>query len=147
MQQRHHRLDHTPPGTTRELVSFHYGPAGSPRQVSVPSSLHADELPGMPVAHHLRQRLQRLEDAGALRAEVVVVPVANPIGLAQSVLRTPQVRFELHSGEIFNRHYPALFAAVLRRVEGALGADAAANAGLIRAAPRSVPSQPSHTRS
>ena len=136
MQQHRHPLDHTPPGTARELVSFHYGTLGSARKVYVQASLHADELPGMLVAHHLRQRLQRLEDEGALRAEVVVVPVANPIGLAQSMLRTPQGRFELHSGENFNRHYPALFAAVLRRVEGTLGADAAANARLIRAALR-----------
>lgn len=136
MQQRRHPLAHTSLGTAREVVSFHYGAADSARKVYVQASLHADEPPGMLVAHHLRERLQRLESEGALRAEVVVVPVANPIGLAQSVLRSAQGRFELHSGENFNRHYPALFGAVLRRVEGALGADGAANARLIRAALR-----------
>jgi uncharacterized protein len=136
MQRRHHLLSHGTPGSARELVSFHYGDLGHARRVYVQASLHADELPGMLVAHHLRQRLLALEDDGALRCEVVVVPVANPIGLAQSLLRVPHGRFELQSGENFNRHYSALFAPVLRRVEGKLGADAPANASLIRAALR-----------
>ena len=136
MQRQHHRLDHATLGTAREVVSLHYGKSGHPRKVYVQGSLHADELPGMLVAHHLRRRLEALEASGALRCEVVVVPVANPIGLAQSLLRSAQGRFELHSGENFNRHYPALFAPVLRRVEGRLGADAAENTALIRAALR-----------
>lgn len=136
MHERRHPLTHGAPGTAREVVSFHYGGAPRGRKVYVQASLHADELPGMLVAHHLRQRLQTLETQGALRCEVVVVPVANPIGLAQSVLRAPQGRFDLFSGENFNRHYAALFAPVLQRVEGRLGADAAANTALIRAALR-----------
>lgn len=139
MQQRHHQLGHATPGSAREVVSFHYGEAGSARKAYVQASLHADELPGMLVAHHLRLHLQALESQGALRgSEIVVVPVANPIGLAQSLLRAPQGRFDLHSGENFNRHYPALFAPVLGRVEGALGADAAANAALVRDALRAA---------
>lgn len=136
MHEHRHPLRCTPLGTRREVVSFHYGPADRGRKVYVQASLHADELPGMLVAHKLRQRLQALEDAGALRGEVVVVPVANPIGLAQSVLRRPQGRFDLASGENFNRHYAALLQPVLRRVEGALGADEARNTALIRAALR-----------
>jgi uncharacterized protein len=132
VQERRHRLEHGSPGTFREVVSFHYGTSATGRKAYVQASLHADELPGMLVAHHLRQRLQVLESQGALRCEIVVVPVANPIGLAQTVLRMPQGRFELHGGENFNRHYPALFAAVSSRVEGRLGNDAVANVALIR---------------
>ena len=113
MQTRHHPLRGAPIGTRREIVSVHYGPADSGRKAYLQAALHADELPGMLVAHHLRRRLLSLEAAGRLRGEIVLVPVANPIGLAQSVLRSAQGRFELHSGENFNRHYPALLAPVL----------------------------------
>ena len=120
----------------RRIASFHYGPTDSGRKVYIQASLHADELPGMLVAHHLRQRLLALEAAGRLLGEVVLVPVANPIGLAQSLLRRNMGRFDLASGENFNRHYPALFDAVLPLLEGRLGADEAANAQAIRAALR-----------
>jgi predicted deacylase len=135
MERRDHPLPTRTPGTVRYLSSFHYGPAGGAK-VYVQASLHADELPGMLVAHHLRERLAALEAAGLLRAEIVVVPVANPIGLAQWLLRSPIGRFELESGENFNRHYPALRDAVWQRIEPALGADPAANAALLRAALR-----------
>jgi uncharacterized protein len=136
MRAHRHPLLNGPLGTAREVVSFHYGPADSGRKVYVQASLHADELPGMLVAHHLRQRLLALEAQGALRGEVVVVPVANPIGMAQSVLHHPQGRFELTSGENFNRHYAALLAPALKRVEGALGDDEAGNTRVIRGALR-----------
>ena len=138
MQIRHHPLSGSPLGTQREIVSFHYGPADAGRKVYIQASLHADELPGMLVAHHLRQRLLALEGAGRLCGEVVVVPVANPIGLGQTVLLANEGRFELGSGENFNRHYPALFEPVLPLLEGMLGNDAQANARVIRAALHSL---------
>ena len=92
----------------------------------------------MLVAHHLRQRLLALEAAGRLRGEVVVVPVANPIGIGQTVLLKNEGRFDLASGENFNRHYPALFDQAVPLLEGALGPDAQANATLIRATLRSL---------
>jgi predicted deacylase len=134
MQTRHHLLPGSPPGTQREIVSHHYGVPGSDRKVYIQASLHADELPGMLVAHHLRERLRHLEAEGRLAGEVVVVPVANPIGLAQSVLRTNAGRFDLASGANFNRHYPALAEAVAARVAQRLGPDGDANAKVIRAA-------------
>ncbi|MES3013730.1 MAG: succinylglutamate desuccinylase/aspartoacylase family protein [Pseudomonadota bacterium] len=138
MHIRHHPLTGSPLGTQREIVSFHYGPQGTGRKVCVQASLHADELPGMLVAHHLRQRLAALEAAGQLRGEAVVVPVANPIGIGQTVLLANEGRFELGSGENFNRHYPALFDKVAPLLEGRLGDDEAANAHIIRAALRSL---------
>ncbi len=146
MHTRHHPLAGSPLGTQREIVSFHYGPLDTGRKVYVQASLHADELPGMLVAHHLRQRLLGLEAAGALRGEVVVVPVANPIGIGQTVLLANEGRFELGSGENFNRHYPALFDKLVPRLEGRLGDDEAANARMIRAALRaSVAALPEDT--
>lgn len=132
----HHPLHGTTPGTRRHITSLHFGPSDTGRKVYVQASLHADELPGMLVAHHLRRRLAALEDAGQLRAEFVLVPVANPIGLGQNVLLAHEGRFDLNSGENFNRHYPTLFAPLLPMLEGRLGADAATNARVIRAAMR-----------
>ncbi|CAN5668824.1 M14 family metallopeptidase [soil metagenome] len=140
MLTRHHPLLGSPLGTQRAITSFHYGPTDgaheSGRKVYVQASLHADELPGMLLAHHLRQRLAALEAQGLVRAEFAIVPVANPIGLAQTVLLANEGRFDLAGGENFNRRYPSLFAAVSAAVEGRLGDDEAANARIIRAALR-----------
>ena len=103
-----HPLISPAPGTTRELVSLHYGPAGTGRKALIQASLHADEVPGQLVAHHLRQRLAELEARGALRGEVVLVPFAHPIGLSQRVLQSVEGRFDLASGENFNRRYADL---------------------------------------
>jgi hypothetical protein len=105
MIERRHPLLSPTPGTARELVSLHYGPDGTGRKVVIQASLHADEVPGLLVAHHLRRRLARLEAQGALGGEVVVVPFANPVGLSQWVLQSHEGRFDLASGENFNRHY------------------------------------------
>lgn len=136
MQLRHHPLRNTPPGTERRIDSWHFGPASAGRKAYFQAALHADELPGMLVAHHLRQHLQALEDAGRLLGEVVVVPVANPIGLAQTLMQRHQGRFEFSTGENFNRHYPVLFDAVLPLLEGRLGDDLPANTALVRSALR-----------
>ncbi|WP_374584893.1 succinylglutamate desuccinylase/aspartoacylase family protein [Ideonella dechloratans] len=131
-----HPLASATPGTTHELVSLHYGTPGQGPKVTIQGSLHADEVPGMLVAHHLRSHLDALEAAGRLRGEVVLVPMANPLGVGQWVLRGFQGRFELHSGENFNRHFVNLTDAVLDRVMDRLGADAAENVRLVRGALR-----------
>lgn len=108
MIERRHPLLSPTPGTTRELISLHYGPAGTGRKVAIQASLHADEVPGLLVAHHLRRRLDELDAQGALRGEVVLVPFANPVGLSQWVLASHEGRFDLASGENFNRMYADL---------------------------------------
>ncbi len=140
MNVQHHPLAATALGTRRELTSLHFGLANSGgaghKKVYIQASLHADELPGMLVAHHLRQRLLTLEAADRLACEVVLVPVANPLGLAQSVLRNAQGRFDLVTGENFNRHYPPLKDAVIELVAGKLGENEAENTANIRTAMR-----------
>lgn len=76
------------PGIARQLHSFHFGPRGAGK-VYIQASLHADELPGMLVAWHLKQRLGELEQQGRLRREIILVPVANPVGLEQVLLDAP----------------------------------------------------------
>jgi predicted deacylase len=133
MQVIHHPLLSPAPGTQRELVSLHYGQPGGPKAY-VQASLHGDELPGMLVAHHLRLQLDALEAAGQITGEIVLVPMANPIGLSQFVLHAHLGRFELMTGENFNRHYPDQIAAVAAAVEPQLGADATANVATLRRA-------------
>jgi predicted deacylase len=134
MQTSRHPLLSPAPGTQRELISLHYGRAGA-QKAYIQASLHADELPGMLVAHHLRQQLDALEASGRIAGEIILVPMANPIGLSQFLLHGHMGRFETGSGENFNRHYPDQIETVARAVEPELSAtDAALNVRLLRAA-------------
>jgi len=93
----------------------------------------------MLVAQHLRRSLLALEAAGQLRGEVVLLPACNPIGLTQQVWGRLQGRFELASGQNFNRQYPDLAAGAAARFLAAgstLRGDAQADAQALRAALR-----------
>jgi uncharacterized protein len=133
MRIHRHPLISPAPGTQRELVSLHYGRTGG-QKAYIQASLHGDELPGMLVAHHLRLQLDALEAAGQVTGEIVLVPMANPIGLSQFLLHAHLGRFELTTGENFNRHYPDQIDAVAAAVEPQLGPDAATNVALLRRA-------------
>jgi uncharacterized protein len=138
MQIKKHALAESALGTNRELISFHYGTPVAGQKIYIQASLHADELPGMLVAHHLRSRIEALEAAGKLNGEIVIVPVANPIGMAQMMMRTHLGRFDIGTGENFNRHYPALFNGVAERVANLLSDDASSNVKQIREAMQAV---------
>nr|WP_315240358.1 M14 family metallopeptidase [uncultured Albidiferax sp.] len=133
-----HRTDHVlrsqSIGSQKTLSSFHFGTPGARPKVYIQASLHAEELPGMLVAYHLRRLLEKAEALGQIQGEIILVPLANPIGQAQRVDHKPMGRFDLNTSENFNRHFPDLCAAVLPLVEGKLGSDAAANVATIRAA-------------
>ena len=120
------------PGTARQIHSFHFGPTQANGKIYIQSSLHADELPGMLVAWHLKQRLAELETAGRLRSEIVLVPVANPIGLEQVLMDVPLGRYELESGQNFNRWFVDLSEEVGNEIEGQLNDDPQHNLALIR---------------
>ena len=132
MQILQHQLSTPSSGTTRELISLHYGHPDSGAKVYIQASLHADEIPGMLVAHYLRKKLDSLDEAGLIKSEIILVPVANPIGLAQQVHGVPFGRFDLDSGINFNRAYPKLAAQLVDGLNGKLGDDVASNVKLIR---------------
>lgn len=136
MRTVHHSLAASTPGTAHTLTSLHFGAPGPGGKTYIQGSLHADEVPGMLVAHHLRGHLAALEAAGRLRGEVVLVPAANPPGLGQWLLRSHLGRFHQGSGENFNRGYLDLTDAVQAAVAGRLGPDAAANVAIVRTALR-----------
>jgi predicted deacylase len=127
-----HTLQGSPTGTRRTFPSLHFGPTDTGRRALLQCALHADEIPPMLVAQHLRKRLTALEAAGHLAHEIVLVPACNPIGLSQQIWGRHQGRFEINSGHNFNRHYPDLAADAAARVK--LTQDAATNTRLLRVA-------------
>ena len=136
MKRHHHLLGPSQLGTERHLVSLHYGPPGAGEKAYLQASLHADELPGMLVMHHLIALLDDAEAAGRLCGEVVLVPIANPIGLSQQLLHGGIGRFEAESGENFNRGYPDFLAAITPDIATQLDDDASNNRDAVRAALR-----------
>jgi predicted deacylase len=130
------RLPGAAPGLSAELAILRFGASGARPRVHIQAGLHADEVPGMLAAHRLVPELERLEAQGRVRGEVVVLPLANPIGLGQRLLGRQEGRFDIADGLNFNRGYSLLTQAATGLLEGELGGDPAANAGLVRAALR-----------
>jgi predicted deacylase len=120
------------PGLRHSLRVQRYGQPGRGPKAMIQAALHADEVPAMLVAQALRERLAALDAAGQLLGEVVLVPYANPLGLAQQLLGQHQGRFDLRDGINFNRQVPDVSATVAAAVQGRLGDDAAANVALVR---------------
>jgi hypothetical protein len=113
-----------------QLTSYHFGTPGSGRKVYIQSSLHADEVPPMLVAQFLRRELASLE--ARIKGEVILVPAANPLGLAQAIQGTPFGRFDLTTGTNFNRAYKHVADELKQSLDGQLSADEDANARLVR---------------
>ena len=136
-----HPLPAISAGTHREITSLHFGRNQTAKKVYIQSSLHADEIPGMLVSHYLRQSLLALEEAGAIEGEIVLVPVANPIGLAQDIQGSAFGRFDLTTGINFNRGYQYLTPELIAKLAGQLSADVANNTALIRQEARNLLTQ------
>lgn len=122
------------PGTQRALTVHRYGTPGARPKVTIQAALHADELPGILVIDHLKDLLDTAEAEGRIRGEVVLVPVANPIGLDQMLHGHLMGRFDLAGGVNFNRLHCDLAEAAATAVDGRLTDDAEANVALIRQA-------------
>ena len=132
MQIHQHPLLSPALGTQRTLTSLHFGHPDAGQKIYIQASLHADELPGMLVAHHLRGLLEAADARGDVLGEVVLVPLANPIGLNQTTMYSQLGRFELASMENFNRNYPDFFELVKDKVAPLLGEDSDVNKRAIR---------------
>ena len=122
------------PGATRQLTVHRYGTPGARPKAYLHASLHADEVPAMLVLHHLIHLLDEADRAGRIKGEIVVVPVANPIGAGQVMNATLVGRYEAAGGGNFNRNWPDLFAGLADRVRGQLTDSAERNVTTIRRA-------------
>ena len=137
MKIEYHALDGTALGTTRRLTVLRFGSEMAEQKIYIQASLHADELPGSLTAYHLRPLLEQLETEGRIKAQIVLVPLCNPIGLDQTLMYRQSGRFDLFTGRNFNRltNFP-LYDRVLAKLKAdpsVLGSDGAANVATIRA--------------
>ncbi|MCP5419586.1 MAG: succinylglutamate desuccinylase/aspartoacylase family protein [Gammaproteobacteria bacterium] len=121
------------PGTQRTLTVYRYGRPGARPKAYFQAALHADEFPALLVAQHLLRLLEAAEEAGTIDGEIVVVPVANPIGLGQHLHGHLLGRFDFEIGCNFNRQFPQLpSSAMLDRLLGRLSKDQQVNVARIR---------------
>ena len=128
------RLRGDTPGTIVELPFYRIGPADAPEKVYLQAALHADEQPGMMALHHLLPMLQMADEQNLLRARFTVIPMANPLGMANFVQRRHLGRSDISSGVNYNRQWPDLYAMVRSQVAGRLNEDERFNVNLIRKA-------------
>ncbi|MGD8266954.1 MAG: M14 family metallopeptidase [Desulfobacterales bacterium] len=129
-----YRLPTASMANTRTLTILRYGTGTNGPKAYVQAGLHANEAPGYVVMHHLITALDRIDEQGGIQGEIVLVPVANPIGVAQWRDDELQGRFNLSDGVNFNRGYPDLTDAVAERVKDRLGPNAQDNIVRIRRA-------------
>ena len=133
MQTHRHQISTPESGGSYQLSSFHFGASGRGKKVYIQAALHADEVPGMLVSQFLRTELAALETQGKVLGEIILVPAANPLGLAQAIHGAPFGRFDLSTGTNFNRAYKHVAQDLKALLEGKLAADADANVALLRA--------------
>lgn len=120
------------PGIEHRLTVLRFGRPGAGPKALIQAALHADEIPALLVAQQLRSQLTQLEAEGALLGQVLLLPYANPVGLAQQPLGQHQGRFDLRDGVNFNRAFADLAPAAAEALAGRLGRDAEANEHLVR---------------
>jgi uncharacterized protein len=132
-----HRVEHISlpamsPGAEFSLTVHKFGEPGARPKAYFQAALHADETPPLLVAHHLLRDLIKADEEGRVKGEVIVVPMANPLGLSQNLDGYHVGRHNLDGGGNFNRGFPDLGALVRDDLDGKLGADAQANVTAIR---------------
>src|SRR5690242_16080916 len=94
------------PGQSTEFIWYSIGPDRAPEKVHLQAALHADELPGTMLLHHLLPMLQRADEDDLLRARFTVMPTVNPLGLANLSLRHQIGRYDTSTGVNYNRRWP-----------------------------------------
>ena len=129
-------LPRTHAGTDRFVNVHRFGTPNARPKVYIQAGLHADEMPSVLVAHYLCRRLNTLHTKGRIAGEVVLLPLANPIGLDQTVLGKPSGRFALADGRNFNRDFPDLATLSAPELTGRLTGDARSDVSLVRNALR-----------
>ena len=124
------------PGRSTELNYFRVGPDAAAKKVYLQAALHADEQPGILILHHLLRLLRAADTAGELEAQFVLFPMVNPLGMADIEFGQHQGRYNRSTGVNHNRGWPVLYDAIGAELVAGLGADAAENVRLVRAALR-----------
>lgn len=121
------------PGRSTELNYFRVGPGNAHKKVYLQAALHADEQPGILVLHHLLQLLRDADAVGELKAQFVLFPMVNPLGMSDIKFGQHQGRYNRSTGVNHNRGWPVLYNAVGTELKQKLGASAKENVSLVRA--------------
>ena len=121
-------------GNQAHIHLHRFGPKGvkGVKKVYIQAGLHADEHPGLLVAQHLLRHLEQLDQQNALKAEIVLVPFANPVGLRQKTFGHLVGRCDWHTGQNFNRHMAIDPQQVEASLAPSFGSDAIENDRLMR---------------
>jgi hypothetical protein len=119
-------------GNQAHIHLHRFGPSGG-QKVYIQAGLHADEYPGLLVAQHLLKHLQQLDQQGALKAEIVLVPFANPVGLRQRSFGHVIGRCDWHTGQNFNRNMAISPEQIMASLSQSFGDDKIANDRVMRA--------------
>ncbi len=121
-------------GTKRSLTVIHYGNRSQAQKAYIQAGLHADEAPGYLVMHHLIKLLDAADQAGAIRSQIVLVPVSNPVGADQWREEVLRGRFDYFNNTNFNRKHLDITQLVAERIKDQLTDSGEKNKALIRQA-------------
>ena len=122
------------PGNSRTLTAIYYGDHSNPNKAYIQAGLHANEAPGFMAMHHLIEKLDAADKADQINGQIILVPVANPIGISQWRDQRLEGRFDFYNSINFNREHLDLTERIAERVKDRLGSDPAENVALIRQA-------------
>ena len=132
-----HMLPSATPGSQRLIKAHHFGEVGARPKVYLQAGLHADEWPGFLVLNKLISLLKKAQAAGTIVGEIIIVPVANPIGLAQNFHGYIPGRFAFSDGGgNFNRGWPQLGERIEQRIRQQVDGTPEHNAQTVRQAIR-----------
>jgi predicted deacylase len=120
-------------GTQHSLKAWHFGKPGARPKVYIQAGIHADELPANLTASKLLPLLLQADEEGKITGEIILVPVANPIGFNHVSLRTHDGRHHAPSGENYNRGFPDVSDTVLDAIDGKMAEGRAQDLALVRA--------------
>lgn len=121
-------------GNERSLTVIQYGPRDKGKKAYIHAGLHADEAPGFLVMHYLLDKLDQADAANLIDGQIMVVPVANPIGVSQWRDEALQGRFDFFNNINFNRRHLDLTAKIADRIKDELSDAPDENVALIRKA-------------
>lgn len=119
-------------GNERTLTIIRYGSGSAGKKAYVQAGLHADEAPGYLVMHHLIDLLDSADAAGTIEGEILLIPVANPIGAGQWRDEVLRGRFDYFDNTNFNRKHLDITEKVAENIQDTLTDSPDQNKALVR---------------
>jgi predicted deacylase len=119
-------------GNARSLTVIQYGDQTAKHKAYIQAGLHADEAPGFVVMHHLINLFDQADSENKINGHIMLVPVANPIGVSQWRDEALKGRFDFFNNINFNRRHLDITAQIAEQVKDRLGGTPESNVALIR---------------